>query len=223
MPALLYQHTSPLQPLLAGIGESTEETEGVDVERSRHRQMPGPLWAVSDPSGIGRRDRRAQAIWTPRPRLAMDATSQTGMGPWHIPTTTQHNTTTPAHHNHTPPGLGDGRTAHLPPFRKELASALWPCAHFPFPIARLTLSSVRSSEQNEGTPGAFPREPSTIKTGLPSFSATLTSTDTLPTITECRRTRTEESLKRVAPVPDMASGPCCCEPGMVNGRRRTQR
>lgn len=146
----------------------------------------------------------------------MDATSQTGMGPWHIPTTTQHGTTAPAHHNHTPPGLGDGRTAHLPLFRKELASALWPCAHFQLPVS-LSPRSGRLSKMR-AAPGAFPSELSPIKTGLPSFSATLTSTDTLPTITEYCRTRTEESLKRVAPVPDMASGPCC-EAEMVNGRR----
>lgn len=139
----------------------------------------------------------------------------------------QHNTTQPhlpTTTTHLPVwAMGGQRTSPLFAKNWQAPSGRVPISHFPLPIARLSLSSVRSSEQNEGTPGAFPREPSPIKTGLPSFSATLTSTDTLPTITECRRTRTEESLKRVAPVPDMASGPCCCEPGMVNGRRRTQR
>ncbi|KAK0754764.1 hypothetical protein B0T18DRAFT_44750 [Schizothecium vesticola] len=69
------------------------------------------------------------------------------------------------------------------------ASLIWPCARSPLshrcrlsPLSRLSKMSA---------PGAFPRELSPIKMGLPSFSATLTSTDTLPTSTECRRTRTE--------------------------------
>lgn len=132
----------------------------------------------------------------------------------HLPTTTAHSTSR----------SGRRATAHLPLFsQKKLESAHQSLlAGCPFPIVP-SWPSLLGRLNKMRAPGALPSGLSPIKTGLPSFSATLTSTDTLPTITEYRRTRTEESVKRVAPVPDMASGPCCCEPGMVNGRRRTQR